>query len=172
MRLTPDRRRFLATVLLALALGAWSPTASAWWASGINWWVWPNGGNVGDCFGNCGAGCTSNFNPCSGPPQYWDLTVIAGPGLVASGYEQLCEEGGHLYERNWERYEAIGTWTYHGWVAPLCITHDMTCDWWLLGCLWSAPCGHPQYEDSWSYNEWMQGYVYYNAVYVGGPGAC
>ena len=158
MRLTTSDRRRLLAVFLALAIGASSARVSAWWASGIDWWAGPNGTNVGDCVGNCGAGCSSNFNVCSGPPQYWELTIIAGPDLNASGIDYDCQDGG-WYERTWERYQAIGTWTYHGWVAPLCIAHDITCSWWLLGCLWAAPCGSPQYEDSWSYNEWMQGYT-------------
>ena len=103
----------------------------------------------------------------SGPREYWELTIIAGPDLNASGVDYDCQDGG-WYERTWERYQAIGTWTYHGWVAPLCIAHDITCSWWLLGCLWAAPCGSPQYQDWWSYNEWMQGYTFGSWSYIGG----
>jgi hypothetical protein len=167
----PDKRRFLAAIFLALAVGAWSPNASAWWANGIDWMASPHGGNVGDCFGNCGAGCSNTWNVCGGPPQYWDLTLIAGPDLVASSVDTMCEDR-HLLERTVERYQAVGTWTYHGWVAPLCVTHDVTCSWWMLGCLWVAPCGEPQGEQSWSYDEYMQGFAFGPWITVGGPWSC
>ncbi len=158
-----------------LAGGAWDSTASAGWLQdGIDWRAWPSGDSGGmDCFGNCGSGCTDRVifgfgAPCDGPPQYWSLAFVAGPDLVASGTAESCidygDGNGAWVSETWETYHAIGVWTYHGWVTLGCILHDAQCrsrspaDFWqLLGCVTFSGCGDPQWEDSWSYQQWMVG---------------
>ncbi len=42
---------------------------------GIDWNTTPNSHAIpGECFGNCGGGCSDAWNPCGGPTQYWELT--------------------------------------------------------------------------------------------------
>jgi hypothetical protein len=127
--------------------------------NGIDWRAWPSSSPAGNCFGNCGAGCSSNVNPCGGPRQYWDLTFTSGPHRFQSGWEASpCVEN-QYYIRPWDEYHAIGTWSYHGWVKPGCITHDFYCNDWKIGCVLFFGCGSPGWTDTWSYMEWMRGYT-------------
>lgn len=148
-------------VLLGTIVLCWLPSqvSAYWFQDGIEWHVWPSGSSVGDCFANCGAGCSDHVNPCGGPAQYWDLVIIAGPGLFQSGWEATECVDGQFFIREWHEYHAIGTWTYHGWVKPGCITHDYYCNQWLIGCVLFFGCGDPGWTDTWSYDEWMRGYT-------------
>jgi hypothetical protein len=153
------------SVVTALANDVHYPTED-----GHRWWMWaqPNGGNVGDCYGNCGAGCSDGWNPCGGRHQYWDLTITGGPNDVP-GYEwpeTVCE-GDQLLEVIWGRYEAWGNWTYYGHVAVGCIAHDAICpEFWLVGCLGFAGCGS-EWDDEWSYDTYFVGERRYQVTYYG-----
>lgn len=114
-------------------------------------WDGPVGAFAGDCFGNCGAGCSDTNNPCGGPTQYWELTYLVQPsyetmtGGFCVGYDE--------YRAVYKGYRALGRWTYHGWSAPGCITHDGVCpEWTWFGCLLFFGCGQPRWERQWSYD--------------------
>jgi hypothetical protein len=153
-------RGALKPILLgALFSGVASATSAGWVQQGIDWQASPSSGAAGNCFGNCGAGCSSKINPCGGPRQYWDLTFTAGPDRFQSGWEASpCMEN-QYYIRTWEEYHAIGRWTYHGWVTPGSITHDHYCNDWKIGCVLFFGCGSPGWTDTWSYEQWMRGYT-------------
>ena len=72
-----------------------------------------------------------------------------------------------MWTRTWDEYHATGTWTYHGWVMPGCVTHDLTCNQWLIGCLAFFGCGGPGWNHTWSYSQWMRGYAYSGWDYFG-----
>src|SRR3972149_11437757 len=97
---------------------------------------WPDQDAVGHCYGNCGPGCGFYDTPipiCGTPEQYWELTVLSQPQLVSSSQTCFCADGNNLYEcGELDRYVANGRWTYHGWKAAGCYTHDTTCrtPWW------------------------------------------
>lgn len=162
--------RFVIGVLALLFLCSAPTLASAQWLqNGISWRTWPNSSAAGDCFGNCGAGCSDSPNGgCSGSSQYWELTFNSGPSYVQSGWDYECDSSyGNMWTRHWDQYSAAGTWTYHGWVMPGCITHDVTCNNLWVGCLAFLGCGSPGWDYTWSYGESMTGYVYGGWDYFG-----
>jgi len=161
------RRKIIAALVALLLAFAPIPASAGWVQAGIDWQAWPSESGVPDhCFCNCGAGCSSSVNPCGGPPQYWDLQFVAGPDFFQSGVEQMCS-GSSLLQRTWNEYHAIGQWTYHGWVKPGCISHDLYCNPWLVGCVLFFGCGDPGWTSTWSYNEWMRGYTTSSWEYIG-----
>lgn len=156
-------------IVLVVLLGLGSAKGEATWTQGgITWNVSPSGSSVGGCFGNCGGGCSDSWNICGGPTQYWDMAFTAGPDLqgVVDDYE--CY-GGIYYVRHWEMYYAIGRWTYHRWVKPGCVTHDVYCSPWNIACLAFFGCGSPGSSDTWSYDEWMVGYKDVGLEFEGSP---
>lgn len=160
--------RALRILFISVVVATWASTAEAqWWQNGIAWNAWPSGSSVGDCFGNCGAGCSGNVNPCGGPPRYWELQFLAGPHRVEDSYYEACNEIGELWGYTHEMYQAIGRWTFHGHVMTGCISHDATCNQWILGCALYFGCGSVVGSDTWSYDEWMQGSVFVSANQVG-----
>lgn len=101
---------------------------------GYDWVASPDGRNVLDCFGNCGAGCSEFPNPCGGSPQYWELQITSAVTHVRDFKENKCEHDGgvgfvegQLYSRSVGLYRASGVWAYHGLVADLCRSHDTHC---------------------------------------------
>jgi len=157
MTMTRLSRRFAVALVMAIGVASWQATpAASWIQGGITWYANPSGSNVNDCFGNCGAGCSDNVNPCGGPSQYWDLTYVAGPDQVGTSYDYFCVDG-TLWEYDYADFQAIGTWTYHGYVTNGCISHDGWCNQWLIGCVAFFGCDNPGWNGTWSYNEWMQG---------------
>ena len=80
--------------------------------------------------------------------------------------ESACDAGLYL-TRTWSEYHAIGIWAYHGWVKPGCISHDVYCNQWLIGCVLFFGCGAPGWTDTWSYTEWMRGFVFSGWEYQG-----
>ena len=165
----PSIRLGFGILAVLLVCGMASPASAGWLQGGIEWRAWPSGSNVGDCFGNCGAGCTSDYNICGGPQQYWDLTFISGPTYTGlSGWDYECDsEYGNMWTRPWNQYQATGTWTYHGWVAPGCVVHDGRCNQFLVGCLLFFGCGGPGWNNTWSYSESMIGYAFGGWEYFG-----
>jgi hypothetical protein len=120
-------------------------------SDGIEWNTSPGWDTVGNCRGNCGAGCSDHYNPCGGPTQYWQLTYLQAP--VYGTWETYRCQGPDLWYDVWIGYKATGRWTYHGWAAPGCVTHDQTCpEWSFLGCLWWAGCGSPTWGATWYYD--------------------
>jgi len=154
-------------LVFVFLLGGMVPSASAgWYQDGIEWAHWPTGSQGGiNCFGNCGAGCSSSVNPCGGPQQHWTLEIIAGPDAIGTAYDVHCYQTsyqwGPRWKEHWTTYQAIGRWTYHGWVTPGCISHDATCNQWQIGCIVFFGCGSPGWTDEWSYDAWMTGNVYW-----------
>ena len=116
----------------------------------IDWsTIHPDGSHVGDCFANCGAGCSDHVNVCGGPAQYWELELLSEPTTETRGHGKC--QGTDLILITYEAYVADGRWTYHGWVKPGCISHDYYCNEWLVGCAMWAGCGDPGWTDTWSY---------------------
>lgn len=123
------------------------------------WYSWPNWSAVGDCFGNCGAGCSDDSNPCGGRQQYWQLDIISEP--QPTGYEWWnveCWWSDTLYLVHYSEHSAWGRWTYYGYVTIGCIIHDGNCPefLWGLGCALWAGCGSG-WDEQWSYDEFMGG---------------
>ena len=120
-----------------------------------------NAPQLGQCVGNCGAGCSDAWNPgCGSRNQYWDLQVLSEP--QATGYrkgEYLCYSGS-CYYYEYMRMQAIGRWTYHGYFGWGCLMHDSTCPefLWGIGCLWFGGCGSGWNQD-WSYDTVVFGWL-------------
>jgi hypothetical protein len=158
--------------VIALGTLLFATSASAQWRqNGIDWAATPHGSQTNpdpDCLGNCGAGCSNNINPCGGPPQYWELTFIAGPDYVGSRRWQECVDRevqpgsppvGHWITYREDEYQAIGRWLYHGWYGTGCRAHDELCsnpvD---PECAMWTGCGET-YAQTWWYDEWMRGFT-------------
>jgi hypothetical protein len=123
---------------------------------GIDWEsvTAPIDGQVGDCFGNCGGGCSEDMNPCGPHDQYWELVLLSGPDF-GTYYGEYCDEQEHILTRiNVEGYKATGRWTYHGWVTAGCRYHDDTCNgaWWNPGCWIFLGCLIDRHEQTWPYD--------------------
>jgi hypothetical protein len=158
--------------LVVLACGMASSAATEWQQAGITWYGGPDGSHVDDCAGNCGAGCSDHANPCGGPDQYWDLQFLDGPTYTGTETEQECRQTGKevfaIYDITKDYYQAMGRWTYHGWVMPGCQSHDSICGWETFPlCAWWTGCGDYGWEDTWSYDEHLAGYVITREHYVG-----
>ena len=133
--------------------------------SNVDWhYAYPNRNapELGECFGNCGAGCSDSWNPGCGGNQYWELQVLSEP--QPTGYkkaEVLCWSGS-CYYYEYMRVQAIGRWTYHGYFSWGCMTHDSTCPefLWGVGCLWFGGCGSGWNQD-WSYDSVVLGWEPY-----------
>jgi hypothetical protein len=165
-------RMYLKTAVCALYLFAAAAPASAEYV------VYPSGTNadwrgeypnrdapqLGQCFGNCGAGCSDAWNPGCGGSQYWELQLLSEPQLTGyRGADVLCG-GGTCYYYEFERVQAMGRWTYHGYFALGCMAHDSTCpEFFVVGCLWWVSCGTGWNQD-WSYETpvfgWQPVYVW------------
>lgn len=94
-------------------------------AEDITWVTQPDPERVGQCEGNCGAGCGTFFNPCGGP-HYWEHTVLSAPQYVGDDWEPVCS-GGFSWFVVRPRYSALARWTYHGLRSSKCEEHDVTC---------------------------------------------
>jgi hypothetical protein len=165
----PTVRRTFGVFALLFVVSLPGTASAQWLQDGIQWRTWPNASRAGDCFGNCGAGCSDSPNGgCSGGQQYWELSFPSGPNYVQSGRDYECDSSyGNMWTRTWDQYTATGTWTYHGWVMPGCITHDVTCNQFLVGCLAFLGCGSPGWNYTWSYSDSITGYAYGGWDYFG-----
>ncbi|MEQ1573721.1 MAG: BACON domain-containing carbohydrate-binding protein, partial [Vicinamibacterales bacterium] len=95
-------------------------------ASEITWLTpAPDPGKVDDCFGNCGAGCGTFFNPCGGE-HYWSREQLSAPQYVGDDWLPVCAGAGSWFEVR-ARYTAVARWTYHGLKSSKCVEHDETC---------------------------------------------
>ena len=94
-------------------------------ASDISWVIQPDPDRVDNCFGNCGAGCGTFFNPCGGP-HYWEHSVVSAPQYVGDDWEPVCNGGSSWFVVR-PRYTAVARWTYHGLKSSKCEEHDGTC---------------------------------------------
>jgi len=114
----------------------------------------PHRAELGECFGNCGAGCSGNVNPCGGRTQWWELQILTAPQLIpGSEYQDVWCYGDTFYLYDFERYNAMGRWIYHGHSALGCVTHDSMCpEWTWLGCMIFAGCG-TEWDEDWSYDD-------------------
>jgi hypothetical protein len=131
-----------------------------------------------DCFGNCGAGCSDAMNPCGGPEQRWELTLKTEPVLIQTLVEQTVCNAGVYYVRPYEEVQAIGTWTYHGFVKWACKEHDRVCApedglWGALKCvLWIGcldPLGWYGHTQAWEADaQIMRGFRYTGGWEFGG----
>lgn len=161
----------LRVVCLIGVLCTWAPHASAqsyyaWYQDGFTWRPGPNGKEAGSCFGNCGAGCNDKNDGNCIPDQYndqmrWELEYLIPPYEKASGETEECVPEGdslpRLHRVTWVEYEALGRYTYYGYVKPGCITHDLYCgpSSGFLGCMLFFGCGSPGWFDTWSYDKWL-----------------
>jgi hypothetical protein len=138
------------------------------------WESWPNphAPELGECFGNCGAGCSNVSNPCGGRTQWWELQILTELELIEdSRYQDVWCYGETRYLYDFDRYRAMGRWIYHGHAAIGCVTHDAMCPeatW--LGCLAFAGCG-TGWDQDWSYEDVV---IASKAVHIEelGPGTC
>jgi hypothetical protein len=112
----------------------WPTDGVPWSSYSLNW---PDWDAVGNCYGNCGKGC-SEYAPfglsdvCGSPDQYWQLNVTSSP-TVGSRQECFCVDDYNKYQCGTATtYSAYGYWTYYGWKADGCYVHDTTCrtPWW------------------------------------------
>jgi hypothetical protein len=157
-------KRFAALVVL-VAVAFLGATASAWYVvyptDGTYWYNNPNDAAVGDCYGNCGAGCSDAVNPCGGRTQYWELALTSSPSEIGGTEwtEQVCDESAHeLYTFTRALFTATGHWTYHGTWGSGCQDHDALCPeyLWGIGCAFFGGCGWT-YDRDWSYDDALIG---------------
>ena len=113
----------------------------------------PDSARVDGCYGNCGAGCSSKFNPGCGGSQYWEKRII-GPltskrytitECRVNGDDHASDEGvrfvqGEEYVGTITRYTSRGLWVYRGFTARLCQEHDYF-------CRTRGGCGNASLED-------------------------
>ena len=159
-------RRVATLVWLVCVLvgGVFVPPASAQWyiGDGIAWYGRPNGKRVGDCQGNCGAGCSSTLNPCGGPRQYWELAILEKHVTAEGEYEECVPEGDslpRLYWVQWTENEGLAEWRYYGYAPTGCGDHDQMCSgWWDPSCYVTfVGCGTAIGRVVWKYQEWIWG---------------
>lgn len=132
----------------------------------------PDSSRVDDCYGNCGAGCSSVFNICGGRHQYWELENVSGR-VFDDLYLMTCRDS-DLVQGVWPGSYADIRWTYNGYAADGCFDHDGRCpEWTWLGCgIWSG-CGDG-WDLEWAYDErvyWFNVYqaTWYEVVYYNHP---
>jgi hypothetical protein len=95
---------------------------------------YPQQGYVGECYGNCGPGC-SEFGsspgygicaPGSETEQYWEMEELSSPTYY-SYYGCFCSGVGEEDCGTYDGYTVDARWTYHGWTAAGCYDHDTSC---------------------------------------------
>jgi len=87
----------------------------------------PDARRVGECYGNCGAGCGGFPNPCSPGGDYWqNLVPISNPVKDIVAGEPHCS-GGVGWITWWQRYTAQARYIYHGFASDGCRLHDSIC---------------------------------------------
>lgn len=91
----------------------------------ITWSIPPDADRVGQCPGNCGAGCGTFFNPCGGS-HYWEHQLVTEPQYVGDDWEPVCTESSSWIVVR-PRYTAVARWVYHGVKSDLCADHDASC---------------------------------------------
>jgi hypothetical protein len=149
----------------------WGPVSEASAQSntvdGIHWFTWPDDSRVNDCKGNCGAGCSDTLAVCGGA-QHWELTVLwsefLGRIAPSEGFQPMWEENyctfGWVYLDEYDAYQGVGRWTYHGVYSHWCSNHDWSCWAFPFWCVfpitieWACVDSHPE---DWSYDVWMYG---------------
>jgi cell wall-associated protease len=140
---------------------------------GYYWESYPDvhASDLGECFGNCGAGCSNAFNPCGGRTQWWELQILDEPVPTGSFWQDVLCYGDFYYLYEFERYAAAGRWIYHGHAASGCAAHDASCPetiW--IGCLIFTGCG-TEWDQDWSYEDMVLGSKLLNIQEMG-PGTC
>src|SRR5712691_5400028 len=170
-------------ILVAVVMSAVVQTGASdvgYPGGGIRWLTSPDGSNVGDCFGNCGAGCGDAWNPCGGRSQFWELQIVSDPDEISLPLVQC--NGAAMVLAHYRGYSAVGQWTYRGHSAFGCAIHDYFCgpESGYVGCVLFAGCGS-EFDEDWSYTEnisgttdELQGYevldpYHYSCVYNGYP---
>ncbi len=170
-------RRGLIT-LIAVVCGFGAPSlllAQVFQDAGVTWYGVPDGSEVDDCPGNCGAGCSSTFNPCGGSAQYWESQIVSGPTLVADNDQVLVCLGGsnHVAIATLDVYSGIARHTYYGSSSAACAEHDGLCGWetFPLCAVWTG-CSQ-NHDDEWWYDTAVSGYQVVSLQYWGEyPGTC
>ena len=71
----------------------------------ITWSIPPDADRVGQCPGNCGAGCGTFFNPCGGS-HYWEHQLVTEPQYVGDDWEPVCTESSSWFVVR-PRYTAV-----------------------------------------------------------------
>jgi hypothetical protein len=111
----------------------------------------PDQSRVGDCAGNCGAGCSDTFDVCNGAEQYWEMEYLSGPDS-----QSICVvgcDGDDTVIREFQGYQAAVRWTYHGWLQEGCSFHDSYCSQWNPACLLFTGCWGSGESHTWSYDD-------------------
>ena len=162
----PWRHRALGLAcLVCMVLFGASDASAQWYYDGVGWYGGPSGSNVGDCPGNCGAGCSGFNNPCGGPRQYW-LGVILDKYVRDEGFyvEEVCEGDSfpRRYNTWWWEYDGLVEWRYWGYIKTGCIAHDGICGaLYDPRCVWFKGCGNYVGRGPFTYQAWIWGVKYY-----------
>lgn len=142
----------------------------------IQWNTLPQGHHpdLRECEGNCGAGCSDRNNPnCSGRPQSWAFETVTEPQYLGTSGPGLMCMGDRLVEWDYESYAAVGRWTYHGSASVACQVHDFMCGagslW--IGCIAWLGCSD-SWDQDWSYDEYVHGYVTLSYIDYGPDSLC
>lgn len=144
-------------MLVAAAAVTLSGSYVSYPVDGIYWYNSPSDAAVGDCFGNCGAGCSDGWNPCGGRTQYWQLVLTSTPQEIPNSEwtEQICDSNSNtLYTYDRALFSATGHWTYYGFASVGCADHDSICPefLWGLGCVAFEGCG-TGWNEEWGYDD-------------------
>jgi len=128
----------------------------------------PSGKNANSCWGNCGAACSDEPNPCGGP-SYWTNAWLNQPQYVDDNYQVPSCAGGTVIVDVYRRYAISGRWTYHGRSSDGCRLHDNICralgdnPAGFLGCFLAAVVPGSAYcsgarDENWSYTYVLNGH--------------
>lgn len=129
---------------------------------------------AGDCFGNCGAGCTGQlfggFDAPCGNRSEWVRALYSGPSYTGYWAEVNCIATGVKEIRGYDSYAYYGHWVYRGIESGACALHDAHCDGAIgfFDCFFSLPgvlSTHPDFCNGAHDRDWngsdkiMPGYV-------------
>jgi hypothetical protein len=137
--------------------------------SGIIWSAnVPSSAAVNQCWGNCGAGCSNNPNPCGGP-SYWSNDWLSTPQYVDDNFPISYCLGSAVITDIYHRYSVTGRWTYHGRSSDGCRLHDNICRAFgdnplgFIGCVLAVVVPGSSYcsgarDENWSYTYVLDGH--------------
>ena len=108
---------------------------------------WPNPYAVGSCYGNCGPGCSQyDATICEPHFRYWQLEQTSATQTNFGTTCNCIDNNNALDCGDVTMTTASGRWTYYGFSAAGCYTHDTTCrtPWWVsvvsfIGGIWLVP---------------------------------
>lgn len=152
MKLIPRICIMVAALLLrvgvasAQTLGEWEPPPGISGLTSPQWGYQASHFSneiAGDCFGNCGAGCSGQLfggadAPC-GNRSEWVRVLSGGPSYSGYWAEANCIATGVKEIRGYSEYAYSGHWVYRGTSSAACVLHDAHCDGGYFDCFFSLP---------------------------------